>query len=105
MLLGKGDVDFDLVMDFVRANKIKRAAVGSRAKTVTSPGRLHSPEYKAKHPEKFIRNPVLPKQPRSRNAYPGYSCGQSSGGCDAPVKRNYRRSDNDCGGSSSNAGC
>ena len=80
-LLGRGDVDFDLVMDFVRENDIKRVKPATRAKTVTGAGKLYSPEYQKRKKAAPKPNPLLPKQPRGRNAYPGDSCGQSSPSC------------------------
>jgi ABC-type uncharacterized transport system YnjBCD substrate-binding protein len=84
VLLGKGDVDFDLVMNFVRANKIKRATIGSRAKTVTSP-------------VKSLKRPHSTFMPAS-------GCGEPEN-CATQARKNMRGSSGSCGGGYSTPGC
>jgi hypothetical protein len=92
-LLGRGSIDFDMVMDFIRENGIKRIKGGSRAKLVSEPV-----VKKPKVTRTMDKKPSQRKVPR----WSGDSCGASpSSSCDMPRSMpNVRyRSASGCGAS------
>ena len=94
-LLGRGDVDFDKVMDFIRANGIKRVKPATRAKTVDLPTSTEEPLAQVNKKVKPFRGP------RSKPAYPGDSCeSRTGGGCESPrISPTRYHSSAGCGGS------
>jgi len=94
-LLGRGEVDFDLVMDFIRKNSIKRVKPATRAKTVREPkipktprvirnigGGCDSPRSTIRPWNKSCDEPDKPVRPRrSINRGGSGGCGASTPGC------------------------